>query len=103
MQLKTDAKKSIEISEILKQNNLTEIEETHEEKPSKERNKYSIAAHGAQFVEVRVDEDLGIVKVARVVEATATGQNHQSESRAFAGTRRRGLGNRNGSDRRNLC
>ena len=74
LQLKTDAKKSIKISEILKQNNLTEIEETHEEKPSKERDKYAIAAHGAQFVEVKVDEDLGIVKVTRVVEATATGR-----------------------------
>ena len=33
-----------------------------------------IAAHGAQFVEVKVDEDLGIVKVTRVVEATASGK-----------------------------
>lgn len=74
LQLKSDAKKNIKIAKILKQNDLTEIEETHEETPSKERDKYSIAAHGAQFVEVRVDEDLGIIKVARVVEATATGK-----------------------------
>ena len=74
LQFENDAKKSIEISKILKQNDLIEIEVTHEEKPSDERKKYAIAAHGAQFVEVKVDEDLGIVKVTRVVEATASGK-----------------------------
>lgn len=74
LKLKAGTKKSIAISKILKANDLTEIEETHEEKPSKERKKYAIAAHGAQFVEVKVDEDLGIVKVTRVVEATASGK-----------------------------
>ena len=53
---------------------MTEIVEEYRATPSPERNKYAIAAHGAQFVEVKVDEDLGIVKVTRVVEATATGK-----------------------------
>lgn len=74
LQFESNAKKSIEISKILKQNDLTEIEVKHEEKPSDKRKKYAIAAHGAQFVEVKVDEDLGIVKVTRVVEATASGK-----------------------------
>lgn len=72
--LKNDRAKRVNISELLKENKLNEIEVTHEEKPSAERQKYSIAAHGAQFVEVKVDEDLGIVRVTRVVEATATGK-----------------------------
>ncbi len=36
--------------------------------------KYTIASHGAQFVEVKVDEELGIIKVTRVVEITAAGK-----------------------------
>ena len=74
LKLENGTKKSVAISKILKQSDLTEIEVKHEEKPSAERKKYAIAAHGAQFVEVKVDEDLGIVKVMRVVEATASGK-----------------------------
>ncbi len=74
LQLKNDASKSVDISDLMKKNNLTEIVEVYEGKPSKERDKYALQAHGAQFVEVKVDEDLGIVKVTRVVEATACGK-----------------------------
>ncbi len=38
---------------------------THTAMPSAERNKYTTQAHGAQFVEVKVDEELGIIKVTR--------------------------------------
>ena len=48
--------------------------ETYTSRPSPERQKYATQAHGAQFVEVKVDEELGIVKVTRVVEATAVGK-----------------------------
>lgn len=65
---------SFKIADLMKKNNLTEIAETHTSKPSAERNKYSTQAHGAQFVEVKVDEDLGIIKVTRVVETTAVGK-----------------------------
>ncbi len=65
---------SLDMGELLRKNNLNEIVEVYEAKPSKERNKYALQAHGAQFVEVKVDEDLGIVKVTRVVEATACGK-----------------------------
>ena len=69
-----DAKDSISFADILKKNNQTEVVEEYRATPSPERQKYAIAAHGAQFVEVKVDEDLGIVRVTRVVEATATGK-----------------------------
>ncbi len=65
---------SITYSDLLKKNNLTEIVENYTSRPSAERNKYATQAHGAQFVEVKVDEDLGIIKVTRVVEATAVGK-----------------------------
>ena len=74
LNLKSEAAKRISISDLMKQNNLTEIVKTHTSIPSKERSDYTTQAHGAQFVEVKVDEDLGIVKVTRVVEATAVGK-----------------------------
>jgi xanthine dehydrogenase YagR molybdenum-binding subunit len=42
--------------------------------PDAERKKYSCHAHGAQFVEVRVDADTGEIRVARVVGAFACGR-----------------------------
>jgi xanthine dehydrogenase YagR molybdenum-binding subunit len=74
LRLKSDSSKSISIAELMRKNNLTEIVETHTSRPSPERQKYTTMAHGAQFVEVKVDEDLGIIKVTRVVEATAVGR-----------------------------
>ncbi|MGV3614205.1 MAG: xanthine dehydrogenase family protein molybdopterin-binding subunit [Fimbriimonas sp.] len=74
LRMKNAPGKSAAISEILRRNNLPEIEETHTESPSAERNKYKISSHGAQFVEVKVDPDLGTVRVTRVVETTATGR-----------------------------
>ncbi len=61
--------------DLLKKNNLGHIAITHNSTPNAgERAKYTISSHGAQFVEVKVDEDLGIVKVTRVVQATAAGK-----------------------------
>ncbi|UAW96845.1 xanthine dehydrogenase family protein molybdopterin-binding subunit [Halopseudomonas nanhaiensis] len=42
--------------------------------PGKERDGYSTATHSAVFVEVRVDELLGTVKVSRAVSAVAAGR-----------------------------
>jgi xanthine dehydrogenase YagR molybdenum-binding subunit len=74
LRLKNDASKSININELMRKNKNAEIVEVYEAKPSRERNKYAMQAHGAQFVEVKVDESLGIVKVTRIIEATACGK-----------------------------
>jgi xanthine dehydrogenase YagR molybdenum-binding subunit len=74
LRLNTDASRSVSISELMKKNGLSEIAETFTSRPGPERQKYATQAHGAQFVEVKVDEDLGIIKVTRVVEATAVGR-----------------------------
>ncbi len=66
--------KTMDIAELMASNNLKELSVTHEAAPSEEREKYSMAAHGAQFVEVKVDPDLGIVRVTRVIEVTACGK-----------------------------
>jgi xanthine dehydrogenase YagR molybdenum-binding subunit len=73
--IKNDPSRSLSFVEILQRNKLESITETHESKPdSGLRGKYSIGSHGVQFVEVKVDEDLGIIRVSRVVEATAAGK-----------------------------
>ncbi len=72
--LKSDPSQNIAFTEILRRNNLQNIEETGKGAPDKIRDDYSIASHGAQFVEVKVDEDFGTVKVSRVVEMTASGR-----------------------------
>lgn len=74
LQMKNNPSQSVNVNELLRKNNMTEIVEVYEAKPSAERRKYAMQAHGAQFVEVKVDESLGIVKVTRIIEATACGK-----------------------------
>ncbi|MBK1817007.1 xanthine dehydrogenase family protein molybdopterin-binding subunit [Luteolibacter yonseiensis] len=74
LHLSSDVSKGVAISELMEANDLKEISETHEATPSPERDKYTCYAHGAQFVEVLVDPDLGTVKVSRVIEVTACGK-----------------------------
>lgn len=50
------------------------IEAEVDGKPGSERDKYSTGTHSAVFVEVRVDESLGTIRVARVVSAIAAGR-----------------------------
>jgi xanthine dehydrogenase YagR molybdenum-binding subunit len=74
LRLKSDPSRFVSIPEVVRRNGLTEITETFESKPSPERQKYSTMAHGAQFVEVRIDPDLGIIRVTRAIEVTACGK-----------------------------
>jgi xanthine dehydrogenase YagR molybdenum-binding subunit len=60
--------------EILRRRGLDEIEGRAEVKEKDERKKYSTHSFGAQFAEVRVDEDLGEIRVARWVGAFAGGK-----------------------------
>jgi xanthine dehydrogenase YagR molybdenum-binding subunit len=54
---------------------------------SPERKKFSLHSFGAHFVEVRVDEDLGSIRVARVVSAFAAGKilNPKTANNQFVG------------------
>jgi xanthine dehydrogenase YagR molybdenum-binding subunit len=74
LQLKSDPSRFVGIADVMRRNNLTEITETFESKPSPERQKYALLAHGAQFIEVKVDPDLGSVSVTRAIEVTACGK-----------------------------
>jgi xanthine dehydrogenase YagR molybdenum-binding subunit len=74
LRLKNEPSRFVSVAEVMRRNGLTEITETFESKPSKEREKYALLAHGAQFVEVKVDPDLGTVRVTRAIEVTACGK-----------------------------
>ena len=74
LRLKSDPSKSVGVADVMRRNNLSEVTETFESRPSPERQKYATMAHGAQFVEVKVDPDLGIIRVTRAIEVTACGK-----------------------------
>jgi xanthine dehydrogenase YagR molybdenum-binding subunit len=71
---KSDPSRSVDIADVMRRTGTKEIAETYDSTPSPERAKYASLAHGAQFVEVKVDPDLGTVKVTRVIEVTACGK-----------------------------
>lgn len=71
---RSDPARSVSVPDVMRRAGISEITEVHESMPSPERDKYASLAHGAQFVEVKVDPDLGTVKVTRVIEITACGK-----------------------------
>ena len=74
LRVKNDSSRSVDIAELMRRTGTREITEIFDSKPSPEREKFASLAHGAQFVEVKVDPDLGTVKVTRVLEITACGK-----------------------------
>jgi len=74
LRLKSGSSKSVGIAEVMRRNNLAEITETFDSRPSQERQNYGMLAHGAQFVEVKVDPDVGTIRVSRAIEITACGK-----------------------------
>jgi xanthine dehydrogenase YagR molybdenum-binding subunit len=74
LRLKSDPSRFVNVSDVMKRNGLAEITETFESRPLPEREKYALLAHGAQFIEVKVDPDLGNVRVTRAIEVTACGR-----------------------------
>lgn len=74
LQLKADRSRYVDIAEVMRRNSVTEITETYTSRPSPERQNYASLAHGAQFIEVKVDPDLGTVRVTRAIEVSACGK-----------------------------
>jgi xanthine dehydrogenase YagR molybdenum-binding subunit len=59
---------------LVEKNNGQPIEAKADAKPGEERQRYSMHSFGAVFAEVRVDPDLGDIRVARVVGAYGAGR-----------------------------
>jgi xanthine dehydrogenase YagR molybdenum-binding subunit len=71
---KRDESRSDAFGAILERSGKRVLEVRISEKPSEERKKYSCHSFGAHFVEVRVDETLGEVRINRVVSAFGAGK-----------------------------
>ncbi|SFG42144.1 xanthine dehydrogenase family protein molybdopterin-binding subunit [Methylobacterium gossipiicola] len=70
-----DPSRSIAIAEVLKAGGMDKIEATGSAGPdSNHSQSFAGYTHSAVFVEVKVDEDLGVVRVTRVVSAIAAGK-----------------------------
>lgn len=70
--LKHDPAHHIELAEVVRSNGSLAAEARVE--PGEKRKEWATATHSAVFVEVRVDEALGTIRVARVVSAIAAGR-----------------------------
>jgi len=70
--LKRDPTVHVDLGEVVRSNGTLEAEARVE--PGEKRKVWATATHSAVFVEVRVDEALGTIRVARVVSAIAAGR-----------------------------
>ncbi|MBK3775177.1 molybdopterin-dependent oxidoreductase [Azospirillum brasilense] len=73
--VRNDRSRRLSITEVMRGSGTLSIEEEARALPYLlARARHTFATHSAVFVEVRVDEDLGTVRVARVVSAIAAGR-----------------------------
>jgi xanthine dehydrogenase YagR molybdenum-binding subunit len=72
--LRSTADRGESFQQLLERNGRRPIEGKAEAKPGDETQQYSMHAFGAVFAEVRVDRDLGVVRVARMVGAYGAGR-----------------------------
>jgi xanthine dehydrogenase YagR molybdenum-binding subunit len=59
---------------LLRRHDLVQLEAQVRAEPGDEIERYSMYAHGAQFAEVRIDADLGQVRVSRMIGCFAAGR-----------------------------
>jgi xanthine dehydrogenase YagR molybdenum-binding subunit len=72
--LRGDPARGEAIAAVLARHNLPSVDARATAKESEDRKRYATRSFGAQLVEVRVDPELGQVRVARVVSAFAAGR-----------------------------
>ncbi len=82
------------IAALLRRAGLATLEGHSDAKPGDEQQKYAMHSFGAQFAEVRVDPDLGTVRVARFVNAFGAGRilNEKTAKSQFLGGAVWGIG-----------
>jgi xanthine dehydrogenase YagR molybdenum-binding subunit len=66
--------KAVSITSLMQQAGVNSIEQEITSTPTKKQQKYARYAHSAIFAEVKVDEELGVIDVTRVVSAVAGGR-----------------------------
>ena len=70
---KDDSSRSVPITDAMRHGNVDHLQQEQLATPSKNE-KYAHNTHSAIFVEVKIDEELGVVRVTRVVNAVAGGR-----------------------------
>ena len=70
---KGDAARSVPIADVMRHGKLERIER-HKDHTFADISKYAHNTHSAVFVEVKIDEQIGIIRVTRVVSAVAAGR-----------------------------
>jgi xanthine dehydrogenase YagR molybdenum-binding subunit len=68
-----DESREVSVADAMRAGKADRIEKEASAEPN-ERSKYSHSTHSAVFVEVKVDEQLGVIRVTRVVSAVAAGR-----------------------------
>jgi xanthine dehydrogenase YagR molybdenum-binding subunit len=68
-----DANREVSIADAMRAGEADRIEKAASAEPNAD-SKYSHYAHSAVFVEVKIDEQLGVIRVTRVVSAVAAGR-----------------------------
>ncbi|WNG21330.1 xanthine dehydrogenase family protein molybdopterin-binding subunit [Cystobacter fuscus] len=74
IRLKSDASRAVSLTEAMRHAGVLHVEEQAMGLPNPKQMQYTRASHSAVFAEVKVDEELGVVKVTRVVSAIAGGR-----------------------------
>jgi xanthine dehydrogenase YagR molybdenum-binding subunit len=70
---KHEESREVSVADAMRAGKADRIEKEASAEPN-ERSKYSHLTHSAVFAEVKVDEELGVIRVARVVSAVAAGR-----------------------------
>jgi xanthine dehydrogenase YagR molybdenum-binding subunit len=73
MRAKDDAARAVAIADVMRAGGMERIEETATAEPSDDES-HAKFTHSAIFAEVKVDEELGVIRVTRVVSAVAAGR-----------------------------
>ncbi|HKE05445.1 MAG TPA: xanthine dehydrogenase family protein molybdopterin-binding subunit [Blastocatellia bacterium] len=73
--LNSDASKFVTITDAMRHGGVSSIEEKAAASPDEQkRSQYAHNSHSAVFAEVKVDQDLGVIQVTRIVSAVAAGR-----------------------------
>ena len=93
-----DASRAVSIADAMRHGGVDRIEQEKTTSPPTTTTR-AHNTHSAVFAEVKVDEQLGVIRVTRVVSAVAAGRILNTEDRRQPDPRRRGLGHRHGAAR----
>jgi len=69
-----DGERAVSLTDVMRHGRVESVDEQATVRPAKKHENYAMNSHSAVFAEVQVDEELGTVRVTRVVSAVAGGR-----------------------------